>query len=1045
MKLNKTNSLCRRLGGVPKLLASFATEFVSGQFLRGAVWAAVVLLASSLATEATADETTPKPPNKNAVQVIEGFRGGRHWVNSRTAPPKSPEESLKTIKTEPGIKIELFAAEPLVRDPVAIAFDDRGRMFVVEYGDYPIGPEKGGDPLSRVVYLEDTNHDGRADKRHVFADKLTFAHSLMAYKGGFLVGAQTQILFLKDTDDDHVADVRKVLFDGFTPAHPQMQIGNPRWGLDNWVHLNYGPGKITSSKNPGAAVAMPRKDFRFNPLTDEFEADSGLGQFGNTIDRWGHRFYCTNRNPIMTTLLSPATIKRNRFFTPAQAHYDVGKAGGDTRVYPLIEMKSNYLSHAGTHTSACGVTAYTGGGSGMPAGFHNSSVFVCEPIGHLVTRSIVHEDGLRLKVTRAREKADFIASTDTWFRPASLVNAPDGSMYLADMYRLWVEHPKFLPAEIAAKLDWRAGEDRGRIYRISRGQKTKPFKQPQSIDDKVKLLASSHGWQQYLGQRLIIEKQDKTAAPLLRKLMADSPRATSRLHALWTLDGLGMLTPPDVYAALKDSDHHVRRDGVKLSRRWIKTDDEIFKMFANLLADRSIHVRFEVALTLGETDRPGSTEMLVRLALMDGHNEWFAKGLLTSVGTRAGSLLGRIFGSRSEQRTPDSTGELTPYLYMAKQLAAIVGARGNIDELRSLLAVVTRPIPAVPLAEQVSDIKWWRVAVISGLGEGLPRHRGDLGSTSLPKLVANPPPELKDAVAQLRKLLAESQVAALDKDMPNANRIAAVELLAYMPFAKASDSFDQLLSNVQPVALQLAAINGLSANGSKDAAAIVLKHWPELGPTVRGPALAVLLRRTISIRQMLKAMSQGQMKSSALSIDQRVRLLKNRDDSIRNLATKLFGGAVSTNRREVAKKYEAALELKGSFTAGRDVFKKTCAKCHRLDGEGHEAGPDLSDVRNRSRLALLYDVMDPNAKVEPRFTAYSVTTNDGKIYNGLIISETPEAVVLRMAEGKQQVIGRNQIESLRAGNVSLMPEGIEKDVSVQQMADLLQYLKTRKP
>ncbi|MFQ5731231.1 MAG: PVC-type heme-binding CxxCH protein, partial [Planctomycetaceae bacterium] len=346
----------------------------------------------------------PPAQKQDALRTIEGTRGGRHWVNAKTAPPKSPQESLKSLKIEPGFTVQLFAAEPLVMDPVAITFDERGRMFVVEYGDYPVGPPKKGPPLSRVVMLEDTDGDGRADKRHVFADKLNFAHSLMAYKGGMLVGAQTQILFLKDTDGDHRADVREVLFDGFTPAHPQMQIGCPRWGLDNWVTLNYGPGRITSKASPGRTRAMPRLDFRFHPLTMEFGPDSGLGQYGNTVDNHGNRFFCTNRNPIMTTALPYAAMRRNPFAVIPKGYYDVGASGGATRVYPLVAMKSNYLSHAGTHTSACGVTAYRGD---FRTADLQRSVFVCEPIGNLVTRSIVDDAGIALTAKRARPKADF--------------------------------------------------------------------------------------------------------------------------------------------------------------------------------------------------------------------------------------------------------------------------------------------------------------------------------------------------------------------------------------------------------------------------------------------------------------------------------------------------------------------------------------------------------------------------------------------------------------------------------------------------------------
>jgi putative membrane-bound dehydrogenase-like protein len=981
---------------------------------------------------------------KNALEVIEGFRGGRHWVNDRTAPPKSPKDSLACLEIEPGLEIQLVASEPLVRDPVAIAFDQRGRMFVVEYGDYPIGPEDGGDPLSRVVYLEDTDGDGQVDKRHVFADKLTFAHSLMPFQGGLIVGAQTQILFLKDTDGDNIADVREVLYDGFAPAHPQMQIGNPRWGMDNWVYLNYGPGKITSSKDPGSApVTMPRKDFRFNPLTFEFEADSGTGQFGNTVDRWGNRFYCTNRNPIMTTLLPPALLSRNPYAVTATAHYNVGKSGGDTRVYPLVEMKSNYLSHAGTHTSACGVTAYTGD---LLGGTFQNSVFVCEPIGHLVTRSIVKPNGLRLSADRARPKADFIASTDTWFRPASLANGPDGAIYLADMYRLWVEHPKFLPPEIAAKLDWRAGEDRGRIYRIvPKDAKPKPFTPPETVDDIVKLLESSNGWKQYLGQRLLAERFPSATSrsqakdhpnviatkPKLQQLVRQHPDPTTRLHALWTLQGIGVSNQRDILRGLSDDDAHVRHDAVKLTKKWID-DDVIFAKLVKLAGDHDASVRFQVALALGDSKRPEATQVLASLALRDGEDSWFVSGLLTSTRERSGAILKALTSDREFVSTGNAGRAL-----LVKRLATVVGVRGDVDELATLLLALA----GEPASSSEATGVWWQAAAISGLGQGLPRYRGDLGRLSLALLLNNPPKGLAESAAGMRELLAQSQEASLDRNRPAADRAAAVELLAYRPFAEAAPAFEELLETDHPVEVQTACINALSANGSEAAAKIVLDRWQELGPAVRGPALTLLLRRTTSTKLALDAMTVGTMRPAGLSIDQRVRLLKHSDAKLREQAKKLFGGAVSSNRLAVAKKYQPALSLEASAAAGAKVFEKTCSKCHRINGKGHEVGPDLSDVRNRSHLALLYDILDPNSKVEPRFTAYTVATVDGKVFNGLIVSETDAAIVLRMAEGKQQTIGRGEIDVIRASKVSLMPEGVEKDVTPQNMADLLEFLK----
>jgi len=985
----------------------------------------------------------PQIMQKSALDLIEGGRGGRHWVDAETEPAKSPEESLAAIQIEPGYEIELFAAEPLVKDPVSMAFDREGRMYVVEYGDYPIGPPEGEAPLSKIILLEDTSGDGKPDQRHVFADSLDFAHSIMAYQAGLLVGAKTKILYLEDTNGDHVADVRVTLFDGFTPAHPQMQIGNPHWGIDNWVYLNFGLGEITSAKDPRTAVTMPRKDFRFHPLTMQFEADSGLGQFGNTIDRWGRRFYCSNRNPIMTTLLAPEVIARNPFHIVSAGHYDVGKAGGDTVVFPLVAMKSNHLSHAGTHTSACGTTAYTGDLG--DDGFRNS-VFVCEPIGHLVTRSIITSDGVRLKAERAEPKRDFIASTDTWFRPSNLATGPDGGLYLADMYRQWVEHPRFLPPDIAAQLDWRAGDDRGRIYRIvPKSAQVRPFVPPQSADDYVDLLADPNGWRQFLGQRLLVESQATEAASAVRALLNhDNPQV--RLHALWTLDGIGLLQSTDVKAMLTDPNPIVRIDAIKLARRSLADADTFAAVLSSANHDDA-RVRFEVALTLSGSESEEATRVLAEIALRDGGDPMFANGLLTSTAYRSGAILRRLVESEAFLSRGDQD-----QMSLVKRLASAIGARGDIDELNGLFALLAATDggkhPQVS-QQQVShhgnatESQWWRASVISGLGDGLPRYRGELGKLSLAALIADPPAALAESVTHVKLVLDQQQQIAQDPSRSVADRSAAVELLAFQPISQSADAFRMFLASDQPVEVQKSCVSAMGKNGSTVVAEIILERWSELGPAIRGPALGLLLRRVESTRLALDAMAAGNMNASALSIDDRVRLLKHSDDQIRSQSNQLFGGAVSTNRLQVAKEYEQALRLTGTVHEGQKVFTRICAACHRIDGQGHEAGPDLSDVRNRSKAALLYDILDPNSKVEPQYTSYSVLTHDGQVFNGLITSESSEAVVLTMAEGKQQTIGRAEIDQIKISDVSLMPEGIEKDVTVQQMADLLEFLKAR--
>ena len=221
----------------------------------------------------------------------------------------------------------------------------------------------------------------------------------------------------------------------------------------------------------------------------------------------------------------------------------------------------------------------------------------------------------------------------------------------------------------------------------------------------------------------------------------------------------------------------------------------------------------------------------------------------------------------------------------------------------------------------------------------------------------------------------------------------------------------------------------------------VLEHWNGLVPSARSTAIGLLMARTASTVKMLGSMQAGDIPSSVIDIDQRVRLLQHRDEQIRKLAGEVFGGVVSTNRKAVADEYQPALSLEASVERGAAVFEKTCSKCHKIDGNGHNVGPDISDTRNRSRDALLYDILDPNRRVDPQFSEYIVVTTDGRTFNGLLVSDTPDQIILRQPEGREQTIERSQIEEMQASSKSLMPEGVEKDVTVQQMADLLEFLK----
>ncbi len=973
----------------------------------------------------------PPADRGDLIKSIERQQGGRHWIDQPTEPPKSPEDSQACFQIEPGFRIELVAAEPIITDPVAIDFDHLGRMFVVEYTDYPVGPkDPEAPPLSQVLLLEDVDRDGRMDQRTVFANHLKFCHSLMAFRDGILACTETQILYLADTDGDNVADIREVWFDGFTPAHPQMQIGCPRWGFDNWIYLTYAHGKV-ECRRPGfeskAPVEIPRVDFRFHPDTMQFEAISGAGQFGNTIDNFGHRFFSSNRNPIMTDVLSLELVSRNPFAGVSVGHTDVGPSGEKTQVFPLVAMKSNYLSHAGTHTSACGVTAYRGGQFGEES---DRSVFVCEPVGHLITRSVIEPQGGTVTARRARETADFLASTDTWFRPASLATGPDGALYVADMYRLWVEHPKFVPDDVAAKMDWRAGEDRGRVWRIVRDDAATVtrFSPPVSPDDAVRLLQDANGWRRMLGQRLIVENHRVEAEPALRALLVDiQSSGFTRLHALWTLDGLDLLQPADLVIAAQDLDPTVRRDVAKLIRARGPDNAELQHVAAMLCGDSDGEVRMQAILALAAATPEARTAVLKTVpGCLD--DLWLQRALLIAAPNLAADIA-EVVVQHSGAAT-DVAGRAE----FLKSLALNVAARGEIAQLRKAAKLI---------GESKESGLWWQTALVIGLADGLPRCQNADVPKSLAALLQSPPEDLKESLQTAANVVQLAAETAVDPQRSDADRIAAMGLMSHLPPQALTSALQTLLQPGESTDCQQAAIDAARRSGRAELAEIVLSHWEQLKPQTRSTALDLLLLRKESVASLLGQMAAGVISSSVVSIDQRLILLKHPDETIRTTAIQLFGGTVSANRKEVADQYAKALEMTGDVVRGAAVFGKTCSKCHRIGGVGHNVGPDISDTRARARDALLYDILDPNRRVDPQFTEYIVVTTDGRLFNGLMIAESTDSVTLRQPEGREQMILRTEIEELKTTNKSLMPEGVERDVSVEQMADVLEFLKGR--
>ncbi len=447
--------------------------------------------------------------------------------------PLAPAAARDGLVVEPGYRVDLVAAEPLVQSPVAIAFDERARMYVAENRGYPdpLEGESAAAPQGAIALLTDTDSDGRYDKRTDFATGLTYPNGVMPWNGGVFVTVAPDLLYLKDTDGDGVADERRIVLTGFNASKTaQIRFSHPTLGPDGWIYLTSGlnGGRVTSLAHPERPpLEFSSSDSRYNPRTGDFELAGGQGQFGLTFDDYGRRFICANRNPVWHVVLDPQQLKRNPHLAFSDTVQDVSGSGADATVWPLsrdlttASFHPSLMSapHAGTFTSASGVHVHRG--DALLEG-HRGSVFIAESAQNLVQRQVLDVEGVTFRSRPARKGAEFLASRDTWFRPVFLTNGPDGALYIVDMCRKDIDHPAYVPQASRRQFDFTAGRDRGRIYRVAAGDRTAhglPVNlSDASIETLVSKLQDPNGWWRDTAQRLLIERDARKAVSKLREV-----------------------------------------------------------------------------------------------------------------------------------------------------------------------------------------------------------------------------------------------------------------------------------------------------------------------------------------------------------------------------------------------------------------------------------------------------------------------------------------------------------------------------------------------
>jgi putative membrane-bound dehydrogenase-like protein len=919
--------------------------------------------------------------------------------------PPTPEVEQAALRlADPALTVELVAAEPLVQSPVAIAWDERGALFVAEMIDYPVAP-----PAGKIKRLEDRDGDGRYEHATVFADGLPYPNGVLPWKGGVLVTAAPNIWFFKDNDGDGVADEKRVILTGFAEGNQQLRVNGLTWGLDNWVYGANGRsgGAIRRPDDPPEkAIPIPRNDFRFRPDTGEVEAIAGFSQFGLPRDDWGNRFPSWNTVPIRHVVLEDRELARNPHLADAATTANILDPADNGRVYSLAPPPVTFNGEpVAFFNASCGPTIYRG--DLLPESYRGNA-FVCEPLTSLVHRRVLVPDGPTFVAKRVEQGKEFLASTHPWFRPVNLTTGPDGALYVVDFCRAMVEHPAFVPQGKGEGVDFRRGHEFGRIWRIRAKDRTKPARPDAALASGdptalATILGHENGWLRDTAQRLLVEAHP---VRFVESLPSGQDKPLARVHALAVLDGLGALELRHLRAGLADADPRVREQALRLIESGERAG-EVADALQALAEDPDPRVRFRAALVLGNLDALGAMRALLRIAERDAEDRWMRLAVLSGLEKTSPRFLEALREEAPKWLDDPKEGQEA----LLAQLGSILAAQ---DDRRARLDLVA--LLAEPGGEP------GRIALLAGL-----TRPGPLGTA--------------ESVA-LAGLIDRSRAVAADPEQSPGRRARAVEAVARSGAAGAADVILTAIDPAYPREVQSIAARLVAERGDAAMAVRILERWTELTRATRGELLASLTRKPALAGSLLDAVEAGLVPLAELDPATRDALIRLPDAAIRQRVEELFKHAsVLADRGEVLRTYQAALELPGSPTRGATVFEANCLTCHQRGDKGHRVGPDLSSVAGRAKETLLSDILDPNREVAPDHMNFMVVTKDGQVLGGLIAEETPAGVKLRRAEGVEEVVPRSEIAELRATGQSLMPVGLETALSVQDVADLIELLR----
>ncbi|WP_105352445.1 MULTISPECIES: PVC-type heme-binding CxxCH protein [Pirellulaceae] len=943
-------------------------------------------------------------------------------------PALETSDALKAFQVADGFRIELAAAEPNVVDPVAMAFDADSRLFVIEMRGYS---EDDGDVLGRVRLLEDVDDDGTYEQSTVFAEGFSWPTAICCTQGGVLVGAAPNIFWLKDNDGDGKADEQRVLFTGFNKSNVQGLLNTLKWGIDNRIHgVTSSSGgsvrKVVEGQPTGKPIPLRGRDFSIDPLTMDMIAISGGGQHGMSMNSWGEKFSCSNSDHLQQIVFEDRYLARNPYLSVSSVRRSIAQDGPQAEVYRTSPVEAWRVIRtklraakivpgivegggrpAGYFTGATGVTIFRG--DAWPARYQGLAI-IGDVGSNLIHRKQLIEQGVAYQGIRIDEGEEFVTSSDIWFRPVQYANAPDGSLYVADMYREVIEHPKSLPPMIKKHLDLTSGRDRGRIYRIAASdyqRRPTPRLSQMSTAELVPLLTHTNSWHRETAARLIYERQDISIVPLLETSVTNASLAEGRVISLSALAGLDHLSPQVLLSAMRDEHPRVRQHAVRLSESLLKDSPELRNEVIRLADDSDVHVRFQLALSAGYLPEEDKVNVLRQLALSDGEDYDFLAAIQSSLTTGAGSLFATL-----------ATHENAP-----RQLLSSLAGQIGKQQLPEDIDIVARLLSAKS-SDQPEICEFTII------------HLGMLPGSALAQQLAKTTKGKSEIV--INNMVAQAKRTLADGDAPIAARIQSLNVIRFDRFDPGV--FGELLEPSQPLALQEAALKAMQQFNDPQVAELVIDYWPSMAPGMRTKAAQLLGSRANWVGMLLDAIQEKTIQPSEINISQLAELKPILSAERGQQIDGLLNRNARSDRAEIINAYRLALTLEGDKDRGHLVFTKQCTACHQLNGEGHPLGPNLAAMKNRGAEAILVNILNPNAEVNPQYMNYICLTSDGRTISGVITNETATSITLVQADNKSETILRIDIHQLRSTGVSLMPEGLEKVINPQAMSDLLKYI-----